>query len=77
MAEHLEVDIRNTMWPYPKYVIPQVLEKLASAEKGTVVDILVDCPSAVDEIPGILKGEGYSVNTIQVGGGEYKIRAEK
>lgn len=53
------------------------MEKLESAEKGTVVDILVDCPSAIDEIPGILKGEGYSVNTIQVGGGEYTIRAEK
>lgn len=58
-------------------MIPQVLEKLASAEKGTVVDVLVDCPSAIDEIPGILSGEGYTVNTTQVADGEYRIRAEK
>ncbi len=53
------------------------MEKLASAEKGTIVDILVDCPSAIDEIPEILNNEGYTVNTTQIGGGEYKIRAEK
>jgi len=53
------------------------LEKLANTEKGTIVDILVDCPSAIDEIPGILSGEGYTVNTTQIGGGEYRIRAEK
>jgi TusA-related sulfurtransferase len=58
-------------------VIPQVLEKLAKAEKGTTVDVLVDCPSAIDEIPGILSTEGYSVNTTQIGDGEYRIRAEK
>lgn len=53
------------------------MEKLASAEKGTVLDVLVDCPSAIDEIPGILSGEGYTVNTTQVADGEYRIRAEK
>jgi len=58
-------------------VVPQVLEKLAGSEKGTMVDILVDCPSAIDEIPGILSGEGYTVHTTQVADGEYRIRAEK
>jgi TusA-related sulfurtransferase len=53
------------------------LEKLATAEKGTTCDVLVDCPSAIDEIPGILSTEGYSVNTTQIGDGEYRIRAEK
>ncbi|MEW6715615.1 MAG: sulfurtransferase TusA family protein [Nitrospirota bacterium] len=53
------------------------MEKLATAEKGTTVDVLVDCPSAIDEIPGILGNEGYSVNTTQIGDGEYRIRAEK
>lgn len=53
------------------------MEKLASSEKGTVVDVLVDCPSAIDEIPGILAGEGYTVHTTQVADGEYRIRAEK
>jgi len=53
------------------------LEKLAKAEKGTSVDVFVDCPSAIDEIPGILSKEGYTVNTTQIGDGEYRIRAEK
>ena len=65
------------MWPYPKYVIPQVLDKLEKAEKGTTLDVLVDCPSAIDEIPGILGSHGYKVATLQVNDGEWQIRAEK
>jgi TusA-related sulfurtransferase len=53
------------------------LEKLAKAEKGTTLDVLVDCPSAIDEIPGIFSGEGYTVNTTQIADGEYRIRVEK
>jgi TusA-related sulfurtransferase len=53
------------------------LEKLAKSESGTTLDVLVDCPSAIDEIPGILSKEGYKVQTTQIKDGEWAIRAEK
>jgi len=53
------------------------LEKLAKAVTGTTLDILVDCPSAIDEIPGILGSHGYKVETLQINDGEWQIRAEK
>ena len=77
MAEHYVVDIRNTMCPYPKYVVPQVLEQLRRSEEGTTLDILVDCPSAIDEIPAILNREGYRTETSQIKDGEWRIRAIK
>lgn len=51
--------------------------KTCKLRKRNGSDVLVDCPSAIDEIPGILSGEGYTVNTTQVADGEYRIRAEK
>ena len=53
------------------------MDKLEKAEKGTTLDVLVDCPSAIDEIPGILGSHGYKVATLQVNDGEWQIRAEK
>lgn len=77
MDKHYMVDIRNTICPYPKYVMPRILEKLKESEKDTIMDILVDCPSAIDEIPPIINNEGYENEITQISNGEWRIRVEK
>jgi TusA-related sulfurtransferase len=77
MNDHYMVDIRNAMCPYPKYVMTRVLEKLREFKEGTVIDILIDCPSAVDEIPSIIDKEGYKNETTQISDGKWRIRMER
>ncbi len=77
MNNHYKVDIRNMMCPYPKYVMPKILEKLGASEKRTVIDILVDCPSAIDEIPPIISKKGYKNEITQISNGEWRIRVKR
>jgi hypothetical protein len=42
-----------------------------------VIDILVDCPSAIDEIPPIINNEGYKNEISQISNVEWRIRVEK
>lgn len=77
MNDHYMVDIRNTMCPYPKYVMPRILEKLEELGKGSTIDILVDCPSAIDEIPPIINHKGYKNEITQTSNGEWRIRVKK
>lgn len=69
--KHYQVDMRGWMCPYPKYALDSFIKRL---EDKNQMDMLVDCPSAIDDVPKVAKSMGCKVSEItQIGGGEWKI----
>ena len=68
--DHFEVDARGWICPLPKYVFEALLPKL---EAGIRVDLLVDCPGAITDIPVDASKHGFGTDVVQIGDGEWKI----
>jgi TusA-related sulfurtransferase len=67
---HYQVDMRGWVCPYPKYAVEGLVRKF---DRGRL-DLLVDCPSATEDVPKVVKAMGCSVTEInQIGGGEWQI----
>jgi len=67
---HYQVDMRGWVCPYPKYAVEGLVHKLDHGR----LDLLVDCPSATEDVPKVVKAMGGSVKEInQIGGGEWQI----
>jgi TusA-related sulfurtransferase len=58
---HYQVDMRGWMCPYPKYAVEKLIEKLPSE---SCMDLLVDCPSATNDVPELVKSKGLKVKKI-------------
>ena len=69
-----EVDMRGWVCPFPKYAVEGLMKKMP---KGGSLQLLVDCPSAPADVPGVVTGAGGRVLSIdQVAGGEWRIVIE-
>lgn len=69
--KHYQVDMRGWMCPYPKYALNLLIPKLEDQNR---MDMLVDCPSAIGDVPKVAEVMGCKVSEItQIGGGEWKI----
>ena len=68
--DHFEVDARGWICPLPKYVFEALVPKL---EAGIRVDLLVDCPGAITDIPRDASENGFGTDVVQIGDGEWKI----
>ena len=69
---HYQVDMRGWVCPFPKYVLNPLLSKLAAGDK---IDLLVDCPSATEDVPKTLETLGSRALSVEaIGGGEWNIR---
>jgi len=68
---HYQVDMRGWVCPYPKYAVESLVKKLA---EGNRMDLIVDCPSATDDVPKVVKSVGCEVQEIiRIGNGEWQI----
>jgi len=68
---HYQVDMRGWMCPYPKYAVELLIQKL---EDNNQMDMLVDCPSAPDDVPKVVKAMGCQVPEVdQIRNGEWRI----
>jgi len=66
-----QVDMGGWMCPYPKYAVESLIRKL---EDNNRMDMLVDCPSAPDDVPKVVKAMGYKVPEVShIGNGEWRI----
>ena len=68
--DHFEVDARGWICPLPKYVFEALVPRL---EAGLAVDLLVDCPGAITDIPREASERGCRTDVVQIGDGEWKI----
>ncbi|RJP55161.1 MAG: sulfurtransferase TusA family protein [Deltaproteobacteria bacterium] len=68
---HYQVDMRGWMCPYPKYAVEPLIQKL---EDNSRMDMLVDCPSATQDVPRVVRAMGCKVSEVsQIGTGEWRI----
>ena len=70
-ASHFEVDLRGWVCPFPKYAVTGLVEKLPDQGR---LDLLVDCPSAPDDVPKVAQAAGCAGTTTEtLGAGEWRI----
>ncbi len=68
---HYQVDMRGWVCPYPKYAVEELVNKLHDNSR---MDMLVDCPSATDDVPRVAASMGCTVPEVnQIGNGEWRI----
>jgi len=72
---HFEVDLRGWVCPFPKYAVVGLVEKLPARGR---LDLLVDCPSAPEDVPKVVAGLGSSVTGVDcLAPGEWRIAIRK
>jgi TusA-related sulfurtransferase len=74
-ADHFQVDLRGWVCPFPKYAVTGLVEKLPDQGR---LDLLVDCPSAPEDVPKVVEGISSQVTGIvQLAPGEWRIAIRK
>ncbi len=72
---HFEVDMRGWVCPFPKYAVTGLVDKLPP---GGRLDLLVDCPSAPEDVPKVVAGLGSTVTGIAtLAPGEWRVAIKK
>ena len=69
-----ELDLRGWMCPLPKYVLESLLPQI---HNGNRLDLLVDCPGAITDIPNDAAKAHCETEVIQIADGEWKISIDK
>jgi TusA-related sulfurtransferase len=68
---HFEVDMRGWVCPFPKYAVTGLLQKLPAHGQ---LDLLVDCPSAPEDVPKVAGAMGcLGITTETIAPGEWRI----
>ena len=66
-----EVDMRGWVCPFPKYAVEGLVAKLPPQSR---LDLLVDCPSAPDDVPKVANAAGCQVTGVdQIANGDWRI----
>ncbi len=69
-----ELDLRGWMCPLPKYVLEFLLPQI---NPGDYLNLLVDCPGAITDIPNDASKAHCETEVIQIKDGEWKISIRK
>jgi len=65
------LDVRGSVCPYPQLLTVRALESLSS---GDILEVILDNPPSVRDIPPALKEKGYEVSDVSsVDKGTWKI----
>lgn len=69
--KYYEVDMRGWVCPYPKYAVEALVKKLEINDR---MDLLVDCPSATEDVPKVVRAMGSNITEVnQITDGEWQI----
>jgi TusA-related sulfurtransferase len=70
-TNHFEVDLRGWVCPFPKYAVAGLMEKLPARGR---LDLLVDCPSAPEDVPKVARELGCVGTEVEVlAPGEWRV----
>ena len=64
------LDTRGLVCPYPQLLVVRALNSLSSKD---VLEVLIDNPPSVRDIPPILEERGYKVDVIQLDNMTWKM----
>ena len=72
---HYRFDLRGRMCPYPKMMTETLLKKDRTIR---TLEVLTDCPSAIDDLPRAVLKVGYeTTSTTLLKDGEWKMVLQK
>ncbi len=69
-----KLDVKGLACPYPQLLAVRSLNSLAS---GEVLEVIVDNPPSVKEIPTVLEEKGYKVTTSRLDSSTWKIAVQR
>jgi TusA-related sulfurtransferase len=69
-----ELDLRGWICPLPKYILELLLPKLVDGHR---LELLVDCPGAITDIPVAISNISCESEVVQIGDGEWRITLSK
>jgi len=73
--KHYFLDVRGQVCPYPQLL---ALRALGSLSSGDILEVILDNPPSMRDIPPALKEKGYEVSNVSsVDRGTWKIVAQK
>lgn len=59
------------MCPYPKYLVEKLLRTIGPTK---IIEVLVDCPSTVTDVPATVSQYGYeAISTSRMKDGEWRL----
>lgn len=64
------LDVRGFVCPYPQILTLRALNSLSS---DSILEVILDNPPSVRDIPPVLKEKGYAVKASDVAKGTWKI----
>lgn len=64
------LDVRGLVCPYPQLLVTRALSNLSPNE---TLEVILDNPPSVRDIPPILEGRGYKVNVIRLDSATWKV----
>lgn len=64
------LDVRGLVCPYPQLLVTRALSNLSPNEK---LEVILDNPPSVRDIPPTLEGRGYKVSIIRLDSTTWKI----
>ncbi len=65
-----ELDVCGLVCPYPQILVARTLENLSSDE---VLEVILDNPPSVRDIPSSLEKKGYEVETLPLDSSSWKM----
>jgi len=64
------LDVRGLVCPYPQLLVTRALSSLSPNE---TLEVILDNPPSVRDIPPVLEGRGYKTNIIRLDSTTWKI----
>jgi len=68
--KHYQLDGRGLVCPYPQLLVTRTLGNLSSDD---VLEVILDNPPSVRDIPPALEQKGYKVNVSSLGSSTWKM----
>jgi TusA-related sulfurtransferase len=65
-----KLDVRGLVCPYPQLLVTRALSNLSSND---LLEVTIDNPPSLRDIPPILEGMGYKVDIIRIDGATWKM----
>jgi len=68
--ELYRLDVRGLVCPYPQLLVTRALNNLP---QNALLEVILDNPPSVRDIPPILEGKGYKINVTKIDSTTWKM----
>ncbi len=68
------LDVRGLTCPYPQLLVVRSLNKLSP---GDLLEVILDNPPSVKDIPPAIEGKGHLVDTLRLSSSTWKLKFKK